>query len=76
MELSRVHTEKDCVEDNMEDLGETFGEKLVTLAEPIWEIQKRAKEKKVFGKADMETLSSMLKEYDTSSSNPFIIRIR
>jgi hypothetical protein len=46
MELSSVHTEKDYVEYNMEDLVETFGEKLVTLAEPIWEIQKRAKEKK------------------------------
>jgi hypothetical protein len=46
MELSRVHTEGDYVEDNMEDLVETFGEKLVTLAEPIWEIQKRANGKK------------------------------
>jgi hypothetical protein len=35
MELSRVHTKEDYVEDNMEDLVETFGEKLVTLAEPI-----------------------------------------
>jgi hypothetical protein len=76
MELSRVHTEEDYVKDNTEDLVETFGEKLVTLADPIWEIQKRAKSKKSTWKGRYGTLSFMLKEYYTSSSNPFIIRIR